>query len=237
MASVGSRGRTQVPGYIATPYKERELRGAEKTLFDLQMGAYNKSYQEKFPEVTREQYAQAVKKTIIAPQYAREKAYNERMISMLEAGTDLRAASKQAATAAKAETVASQIKQQTKMSAISKASGSQFGAQALAAGMTGATPTSTGSSLITPEIVKSVSAPKVTPKAKVAVAASETAADTAVEKIQKEIETQQALAPIRQRRRTQAQAQASLLRRGTGRGALLSSPAGGAGFFSGYFKG
>lgn len=214
------------------------------------MYGYNESYKEKFPEVTREQYAEAAKRKIIAPQYVREKLYNQRMISMLEAGTDLRAASKQAVTAAKAETVASQIKQQVKMSAISKASGSQFGAQALAAGMTGAgklvstsglssggAPASTGASLITPEIVKSVSAPKITPKAKVAVAASETAADTAVEKIEKEIETQQALAPIRQRRRKQAQAQASLLRRGTGRGALLSSPAGGAGFFGGYFKG
>lgn len=45
------------------------------------------------------------------------------------------------------------------------------------------------------------------------------------------------LQQIRRRREKAVKQQVSLLRRGTGRRALLTSPTGGAGFFGGYFKG
>lgn len=67
-------------------------------------------------------------------------------------------------------------------------------------------------------------------------AAAKEAQTTAQKKVETEIKTQQSLAPIRQRRKQQAQQQAKSLRRTTGRQALLASPRGGAGFFGGYFK-
>lgn len=53
----------------------------------------------------------------------------------------------------------------------------------------------------------------------------------------REQEVQPELKQIRQRRRRAVEKEASLLRRQTGRRALLASPTGGSGFFGGYFKG
>ena len=241
--------RKSVPGYLGTKYEPRELRGAEKTLFDIQMQGYNKSYQEKFPEVTREQYAESVKRTIIAPQYQRERTYVQSMLKQLEAGSDPRAAAKMSSTEMRADILKEQLEQQAQMKAVAKASKSQFGAKAMAAGMTGAgslvstsgissgaAPISTGSSLIRSDIVRAATKPKVSAiDARVVEKATE-AQKVAQERIESEIKTQQTLAPIRERRRRRAEQEASLLRRQTGRRALLSSPAGGAGFFTGYFK-
>ena len=59
--------------------------------------------------------------------------------------------------------------------------------------------------------------------------------------LQKQVKTETAMQPelqqLRRSRERAAKQQASLLRRTTGRRALLSSPTGGAGFFGGYFKG
>lgn len=246
MATVG-RGRKNPPGYLGTVYKPRELTGSEKTLFDIQMSGYSKSYQEKFPEVTRQQYSESVKRSIIAPQYQSEKLYTERMISMLDAGSDPRAASRAAATAVNAAIVKKQIDQQTRMKAVAKASKSNFGAAAMTAGMTGAGTlagsstvggaASAGTSLIKPDIQKAVTTPKISVADQAMKQAAEERSETAKAKIESEVKVQQQLAPIRQRRRRAVERQASLLNRRTGRRALMSSPAGGAGFFGGYFKG
>lgn len=55
--------------------------------------------------------------------------------------------------------------------------------------------------------------------------------------LKSEVKIQPALQQVRRRREVATEQQASMLRRQTGRRALLSSPTGGSGFFGGYFKG
>lgn len=236
-----------------TPYKERDLTSGEQMYIDLVSKNYEGSNAEKIYNQygrTKEDYIARKIKSIIRPRTMLMKTFYSNTIKQLEAGADARAATKKAAREAELTKVQKAVDTQKQMSAISKAGSSQFGAAAVTAGMTGAgslvstsglssggAPASTGASLIAPTITKSVAAPKETQAMKTATQNIALAKEAATESIKKEIEIQKTLAPIRQRRRKQAQAQASLLRRGTGRGALLSSPAGGAGFFGGYFKG
>lgn len=120
--------------------------------------------------------------------------------------------------------------------------GSLFGSSAMAAGMGGAGKLYSSSGYGYTDAGQD---PIITPTAKTStqIAAKDMqtqaseATKTAQKAISTEIKLQDTLAPIRARRRRAAEQEASLLRRQTGRRALLASPTGGAGFFGGYFKG
>lgn len=96
---------------------------------------------------------------------------------------------------------------------------------------TGVTPTTIRETMTTPKVVEQQQS-----TGKAVQAAGQQELKKVQEFTKSEIKAQETLAPIRERRRRRAEQEASLLRRQTGRRALLSSPAGGAGFFTGYFK-
>ena len=130
------------------------------------------------------------------------------------------------------------------------ATGNNFAATAIGAGMTGAgrmtgtaqsSAVGTGTVAVTPTVAQEQVAQTITTPSQ-REAAKEISTARKEEKrieafVEAERDIQKTLQPIRQRRRRAAEQQASLLRRTTGRRALLVSPAGGAGFFGGYFKG
>ena len=139
---------------------------------------------------------------------------------------------------------------QVRQAQTASATGNNFAATAIGAGMTGAGrmtgsaqsgAVGTGTVAVTPTVAREQAAQTIkTPSQKEAAKEISTAREE--EKrieafVKAERDIQKSLQPIRQRRRRAVEQQASLLRRTTGRRALLSSPAGGAGFFGGYFKG